>query len=199
MSSGSCRLARESSLNSFWRHKKEVISKYDASSHTYDELYGEEQEAKYGLALKLLPPQQKETVADIGCGTGLLCWHLLLYTERLVAVDVSVGMLGVLKSRRVRSSGLAIVRADADFLPFKDEVFGAAYAITLLQNSPNPRETVRELARVLRRGGRAVVSAPKKCVEKQLFAHAISTDSLKVEEIVDSDYVVDFLAVCKKL
>lgn len=108
-------------------------------------------------------------------------------------------MLRGFKSRGVCSDKLTIVRADADFLPFRDEAFDTAYAITLLQNSPNPKETVSELARVLRRGGRAVVSAPKKCMEKEPFTHAISTSSLEVEEVIDSDYVADFLGVCRKL
>jgi SAM-dependent methyltransferase len=50
--------------------------------------------------------------------------------------------------------------ADACRLPFPDNTFDAAFALEVLEHIPTPEVAVRELARVLKPGGRLVVSTP---------------------------------------
>ena len=54
------------------------------------------------------------------------------------------------------------MQADADHLPFKEEFFDVVFAFTVLQNMPKPSETLDELKRVAKVGGRVVVTGLKK-------------------------------------
>jgi len=150
--------------NSF-RHKKEVMRKYNITSRNYDELYGEEQRSKYKLAFMRIK-HLKGIILDAGCGTALLYKFLnrkaLGKLKLYVGIDLSDGMLWRAKGKVSRETIPAeLIRADADFLPFRDKVFDAIFAFTLLQNMPEPNVTCRELFRVIKDHGMLVVSIPR--------------------------------------
>src|SRR5207237_7125185 len=52
--------------------------------------------------------------------------------------------------------------ADGRSLPFEDAAFDHAYSVSVLEHIPDPRDeaALRELARVVKPGGRAVVTLP---------------------------------------
>jgi ubiquinone/menaquinone biosynthesis C-methylase UbiE len=77
----------------------------------------------------------------------------------VVGVDTSLEMLKVAKGR---AREVALVQADADALPFADRSFDAVVSVTLLQNMSDPAVTVREIARVLRPSGVAVLTVLKR-------------------------------------
>ncbi|RLG72557.1 MAG: hypothetical protein DRO23_10250 [Thermoprotei archaeon] len=150
--------------NSF-RHKKEVMKKYNITSRNYDELYGEEQRSKYKLAFMRIK-HLKGIVLDAGCGTALLYRFLnkkaLRRLKLYVGVDLSDGMLRKAKDKVFRENIPAeLIRADVDFLPFRAKVFDAVFAFTLLQNMPEPAVTCRELIRVIKDYGVLVISIPR--------------------------------------
>ena len=151
--------------SSSFRHKKEVMRKYNITSRNYDELYGEEQRSKYKLAFMKIE-HLKGIVLDAGCGTALLYRFLSKKTLRklklYVGVDLSDGMLWKAKDKVSKETIPAeLIRADVDFLPFRDKVFDAIFAFTLLQNMPEPNVTCRELFRVIKDYGMVVVSIPR--------------------------------------
>jgi SAM-dependent methyltransferase len=76
-----------------------------------------------------------------------------------MAVDQSEQLLRRAR-RRCRDAGCRNVRfqrADVRALPFAAASFDAAYSSMVLHHVPEPVEAVRELARVVRPGGRVVV------------------------------------------
>jgi ArsR family transcriptional regulator len=99
------------------------------------------------------------TVADVGCGTGLLTLTLARVAQRVIAVDPSAEM--VRKARaKVRRAGLAnaeVRRGRAEALPLPDASCDALFAFHLLRHVPRPDDAAREFARVLVPGGRLVV------------------------------------------
>lgn len=150
-----------------FEHKREVIRKYDITSKGYDELYEDEQLDKYRLSFKNINDIGK-TVLDVGCGTGLLYSFINSKKQQFrnmkmyVGVDISYGMLKKAKPKIGKGTILAdLIRADADFLPFRGKIFDSVFAFTLLQNMPNPNVTCYELLRVLRDKGVLVLSIPK--------------------------------------
>ena len=148
-----------------FRYKKEVMRKYNITSRNYDELYGEEQKSKYKLAFMRIK-HLKGIILDAGCGTALLYKFLnrkaLGKLKLYVGIDLSDGMLWRAKGKVSRETIPAeLIRADADFLPFRDKVFDAIFAFTLLQNMPEPNVTCRELFRVIKDYGMVVVSIPR--------------------------------------
>ena len=97
------------------------------------------------------------TVLDVAAGTQLVSRELTARKNvRVVALDQSEPML---RSGREpnRLAGLddriAPILAQAERLPFADDVFDAVTFTYLLRYVEDPAETVRELARVLRPGG----------------------------------------------
>jgi demethylmenaquinone methyltransferase/2-methoxy-6-polyprenyl-1,4-benzoquinol methylase len=73
-----------------------------------------------------------------------------------VGVDQSAEMLAAARARfEPRGSArVELVRAEAERLPFEDASFDAVSFTYLLRYVDDPRATMRELARVLRPGGR---------------------------------------------
>lgn len=109
----------------------------------------------------LRPGQQ---VLDIGTGTGLVA--LLAAPSvgtqgRILGIDLSQGMLAVAQARAADSgerNRVEFARMDAELLALADASFDAALSLFALAHFPNPLRALREMFRVLRRGGRLVVA-----------------------------------------
>lgn len=155
---------------------------YSEIAESYDELYGDEQRAKYRIALKLVEP--REPVLDAGCGTGMLLEHLQCY---YVGLDLSLGMLRVAK-RKGRGERGDLVCGDAERMPFRKRCFQSAYSVTVVHEAPG---LLNELLRALAPGSRAVVTLLKKRREilNELAAHA------PIVRVVEDEALKDVLLV----
>lgn len=113
--------------------------------------------------LALLDLGGSERVLDAGCGSG---FHSLLVAERVpdgcvVAVDVSSEMLARLRTLaagRGLSDRIDVQLADGLALPLPDGSVDRALSAAVWHHLADPQGAARELARVLRPGGRVVVS-----------------------------------------
>jgi len=106
--------------------------------------------AAYALCAPLLG--DGDPVLDLGCGVG----HSfeLLAPRRTVGVDVDAAAL----AGQERETHVADMRR----LPFAERSFAAALAVQSLEHVPDGDAVLRELARVLRRGGNAVLVTPNR-------------------------------------
>src|SRR5262249_48608603 len=109
----------------------------------------------HDVALTLLragrPPGQGRAL-DLGAGRGELSTRLSALGYRVVAVE-----------RYIPQFEAKVPVVDADLnqpLPFEDACFDVAMAVEILEHLENPRSFLRELSRVLRPGGTAIVSTP---------------------------------------
>jgi demethylmenaquinone methyltransferase/2-methoxy-6-polyprenyl-1,4-benzoquinol methylase len=94
-----------------------------------------------------------DIVLDVATGTGLVAVELARrYGCRVVGLDRSSDMLAEASRRDGRITGL--VNARAEGLPFADATFDHVTFTYLLRYVDEPAATVRELARVLKPGGR---------------------------------------------
>ena len=111
-------------------------------------------------ALRLVPPAPSHEVLDIGCGPGTLTLLAARHAARVTAIDFSPGMLEQLAARAIRE-GVQNVEAlvmDAQGLELPDEGYDAAYSMFVLMFVPDRALALREMVRVLRPGGRALVA-----------------------------------------
>lgn len=95
---------------------------------------------------------------ELGCGLGYNAQRLAQHGAQLTAVDLAERTV-VLTRRRFGVRGLSaeFANADAESLPFLDEVFDIVHSSGVIHHSPNTDRCVAEIHRVLRPGGWAVV------------------------------------------
>ena len=101
------------------------------------------------------------TVVDACCGTGDLALELARLVGRsgqVTGLDFSAEMLrrAERKSAGPDAATIQWVRGDATAMPFGDSSFAAATIAFGLRNLPDPEAGLRELARIVRPGGRVV-------------------------------------------
>lgn len=111
------------------------------------------------LALADLGPRSR--VLDVAAGPGTLSLLAATRVAHVTAVDFSAAMVGLL-ARRAAEAGLANVnvkQCDGQHLPFDDHCFDACFSMFGLMFFPDRSAGFRELLRVLKPGGRAVVSS----------------------------------------
>jgi len=140
-----------------------VMIKYDALSRGYDELYGDEQRAKYNVLHLYIESCANAVVLDAGSGTCLLYEYMLsqsITPKYYVGIDISEGMISVAKSKRLLGGAVDLIQADIDYLPLRDKCIDITLCITVLQNLPDPLKAVEELSRVTRRS--IILSYPRK-------------------------------------
>ena len=99
-------------------------------------------------------PKPGERILDLAAGTGTSSVPFDRAGAFVVPTDFSQGMLRVGKKRQ---PGLSFVAGDGMSLPFQDAAFDAATISFGLRNIHDRMTGLRELARVVRPGGRLVV------------------------------------------
>jgi ArsR family transcriptional regulator len=117
------------------------------------ELYGE-MFSNVAL-LNLIPPDW--VVADLGCGTGQVTQQLASIVKQVVAVDNSPAMLKAARRRLGEAANVELRRGDLQALPIDDSTCDAALMLLALTYVPDAPVAVREMARVLKPGGRAII------------------------------------------
>jgi len=126
--------------------------------------------------IEMLGLQENDLVLDLGCGTGSLATQLFVAggkrprLSRVVGLDHIPEALLRARKRAVDASGrqdferswLAAdlnVSVGAIAIPFRSETFDAVLASLLLSYLERPKDTLSEIFRLLRPGGRIVVSS----------------------------------------
>jgi ubiquinone/menaquinone biosynthesis C-methylase UbiE/DNA-binding transcriptional ArsR family regulator len=97
-------------------------------------------------------------VGDLGCGTGPVTSALAPYVARVVAIDNSPAMLAAARRRMHGADNVEFRRGDLEALPVSDGELSAATLTLVLPYLPAPARVFQEVARVLARGGRVLVT-----------------------------------------
>lgn len=95
-------------------------------------------------------------VLDVGIGCGRVSLPLLAQGVRLTGVDSSAVMIERCRSD-ARASGVRLVQADIEALPFAREAFDTVMCVDTFAHYPNWAANLDEMLRVTRHGGRVII------------------------------------------
>jgi SAM-dependent methyltransferase len=143
---------------------------WDAHAPRYEDRRGQDPYymAAVAAGARALAARPGELILDAGCGTGLSVRRYVRAGVRVVALDLSLQSLRLLR-RTVRGS-VAPVRGDLLRLPFADGTFDRVVCGNAVNQIPGDefrRQAVAELARVARPGARVVVTVHNWSARKQ--------------------------------
>ena len=138
-------------------------------------------------AIRQLAPFKPQTLLDIATGTGdfAILAAEMLHPQKLVGADISEGMMEIGR-KKVREKGLQDIisfdKEDCLHLSYQDETFDAVTAAFGIRNFASLDSGLREMRRVLRKGGHLSIvelTSPVSFPMKQLF-HVYSHTVLPV-------------------
>jgi SAM-dependent methyltransferase len=132
-----------------------VAVNYAAESLPYFEAFSRE-----ALRLAALPP--KARVADIAAGPGTLSLLAAADGATVSAIDLSPNMVGELRARTAAaglSDAVDVRVGDGQHLPFETAAYDGAFSMFGLMFFPDRAAGLREMKRVLKPGGRGVISS----------------------------------------
>jgi len=178
-----------------WTKKRRMMQRYDLTAHLYDMRYAEEQNAKIKAALKNVNLKKKDLVLDVGCGTGLLFEHIADKTEATVGLDISKRTLLQAKRRAKDHLNVHLIQADGDHMPLKDKIFSYIFAMTFIQNTPRPIETLSEIKRVGKSNAFFIVTGLKRIFTLECFEKLIRDAGLEIVALHDEGLQC-YVAVC---
>lgn len=116
--------------------------------------------ADLDVVVRFARPEPTDVALDVSTGAGHTALALAPRVARVVATDLTPEMLEVAR-RLAAERGVKNVEfqeADVRALPFSDASFDVVTCRTAAHHYPELQVPVREMARVLRMGGRLVVS-----------------------------------------
>ncbi len=117
-------------------------------------------------ALRWLKPRKGERILDIGCGEGTYDYRIALRGARVFGFDLDGNQLRRAQAfHKTPSTGFVCAHADA--FPLRSGQFDTVMSLCVFEHLPDDRQTLREMWRVLRPGGRIL----------------LTLDSLSLEEI----------------
>lgn len=112
-------------------------------------------------AIRHLRRYRPKTILDVATGTAdFALAAAILKPQSIVGIDIAERMLAIGKTkidRAALSSLIRLERSPAESMPFSDETFDAAIVAFGVRNFSNLAQGLREMHRVLRRGGVALI------------------------------------------
>lgn len=111
--------------------------------------------ARLELMLKMVALPVDGLLLDAGGGTGRVAAALRPYVRQALVADFSPGMLS-----QARGKGLPGVLSPAEHLPFPTAAFERIIMVDALHHVISQKQTIAELWRVLKPGGRLVIEEP---------------------------------------
>jgi len=110
---------------------------------------------------EVLAPASGERLLEVGPGTGYYALEVAEWIApgHLDVFDLQQEMLDhtLLRAEQRDIGNIFAFQGDARSLPFENDTFDAAYLVTVLGEIPDQEAALRELARVVKPGGRVVV------------------------------------------
>ena len=132
---------------------------FEQIAHQWDELRsGYFTEAVRAAAIRKAYLRPEYIVADVGAGTGFMTAGIAPYVQQVYVLDGSAAMLEEARRNLSGLDNLIFEKADGLSLPLPDESLDVVFANMYLHHCTDPLAAIQEMTRVLRPGGRLVIT-----------------------------------------
>lgn len=101
-------------------------------------------------------------VLELGCGSGGSLPQLESYGAKVVGIEIEPDLIKLTNSRLKASKTAYCVQADGFCLPFPDGTFDICICSHVLEHVAYPHKLVREINRILKIGGVALIEFPNR-------------------------------------
>ncbi len=140
--------------------KSQVRQSFALASNSYDGLARLQRNVGKELLERSLDQTIKGSVLDLGCGTGYVTGELLKLfpEEQVIALDIALPMLQVMRTKKLPSRGLGYICADAENLSLKDHSMNTVVSNLALQWCRDLQTVCDGVSHVLKPGGQFLCS-----------------------------------------
>ena len=142
----------------FKEWNERMVMKYDpdAFHHHSNPFVRFTEKERVKAIYKLMDVSQKDRVLEIGCGAGNILEKAP--SGKLFGVDISLFILN--KAKQKLNKKVCLFQANAQTLPFKDQVFTRVICSEVLEHLLDPSAALNEAARILGNQGVVIISVP---------------------------------------
>jgi demethylmenaquinone methyltransferase / 2-methoxy-6-polyprenyl-1,4-benzoquinol methylase len=142
--------------------KQHALELFTGLPNAYDRMgavlsFGQDPRWRRAL-IDAIDPRPGQRILDVATGTGLVASELARRGAEVTGLDQSEQMLAGARQRLTQHPDLAdkilLIQGEAEHLPFADDAFDGLTFTYLLRYVDDRPATMRELARVLKPGGR---------------------------------------------
>jgi len=147
-------------------------------------------------------PKSVSSILDVGCGNGWVAKEFLPRGKQVYSLDISITNPAIAKKLYTNEKHFGIT-ADSFHLPFNDNSFDCVIASEIIEHVYDPAGFVKELFRVVKKGGSLIITTPYK--EKLIYylcihcnqktpanAHIHSFDEKKLESLYSGSDLKSF-------
>ncbi|MGE3271331.1 MAG: class I SAM-dependent methyltransferase [Chloroflexota bacterium] len=121
--------------------------------------YSEQSPDWHGIFIEALGIVPGTSIIDVGCGHGKIHPRLAQAGAEITGIDASPGMVAEARQQAEREHlPVTVLEGDAQQLPFPDDQFDAALCSHMLYHVPDIRKALTEIRRVVKPGGRVLIS-----------------------------------------
>ncbi len=147
--------------------EKRIKEYYDLLAGIYDDLYGEEQRAKYDKIIHIIKDKRAlSRMLDLGCGTCEFSYIAKKLKYEYIGLDLSLNML---KCGKAKNREGELVQASFRRLPFRRNSFLIVIAIDSFKDISEYLGLENEIVSRIKRGGRIVITFPKRGLKSKFI------------------------------
>ncbi|MBS3055593.1 MAG: methyltransferase domain-containing protein [Candidatus Aenigmarchaeota archaeon] len=131
-------------------------------------LHRYQKERRYMHAIEMAQINETDTILEVGCAIGYQIPLIVGKCKKYVGIDFSESAIK-LNRKRNKSPKVKVLCMDARKIKFKKNLFDVVLLIDVIEDLYDQEKVLSQIKKVLKPGGRLVVSAPN---EKSLYGLA---------------------------
>jgi ubiquinone/menaquinone biosynthesis C-methylase UbiE len=138
----------------------------------------------YRVMAEALDPRPEDELLDVACGDGAFLAEYASHVRYVAGLDLYEVKVDLAERRfadRIAAGTAEVVQGDAGALPWEDGRFSAVTCMDAFSFFPDPDGVLREVRRVLRPGGRAVMGIgaqiPEEAEPRTVLGHVMRNEA----------------------